>query len=235
MRYGFLTDVHGDLEVLTRALESLTGTPRRPPQGGALEGCDLNFFLGDVAGSGREVEACIRRMRERGVLAVPGNHDLWDFELVGLSAESRDYLKGLPLQRDEADFTAVHSIYEVSGETMRFPYIHSEADARRAFAQFPQRLVFFGHTHLSQVHQLTAAGEVRFLRINQSSQIHLDPTSRYLVNVGAAPDCAVVYDFERQELDYVLFSRPTAPGARMGHGAWTLWRRWCNWWARHRP
>ncbi|MGE0492808.1 MAG: metallophosphoesterase [Vulcanimicrobiota bacterium] len=99
MIYGFLTDVHGDLEALRRALAS-------------LDGVDRIVFLGDVAG-GPRVPECIELLRPH--LAVCGNHDRWDFELMGLPELARQYLARLPVTLEEADFLAVHSDFERSG------------------------------------------------------------------------------------------------------------------------
>jgi hypothetical protein len=117
VRYGFLSDVHGDFWALTRALTDLRGTER--------------YFLGDVAG-GKEVDACIHLLREAKVRSVVGNHDLWDFELLGLCAESLKQLKSWPLELEgPAEFLAVHSLYEEASGKVRFPYIHSQTSKPR--------------------------------------------------------------------------------------------------------
>lgn len=177
MTYGFLSDVHGDLAALEWALS-------------CLQSAQQIYFLGDVCG-GPEVAACIGLLRERQVLCVPGNHDLWDFERSHLTQEHDRFLLGLPLTREFPDGLAVHSDYSQDEFGVRFPYIHSELDARRAFAQFPQRLVFFGHTHLSQIHRLRPDGSIGFQRAPE--RISLGSDSRYLINVGAASQaCAVL-------------------------------------------
>ena len=186
MNYGFFTDVHGDLEALEWALETLAEA-------------DQLYFLGDVCG-GREDGACLEMLRSRGVLCVPGNHDLWEFELTGLAPEQREFLAGLPLSREVDDWLAVHSDYEQDAYGIRFPYIHSELDARRAFALFPQRLIFFGHTHLSQVHRLQPDGTIVFTRIREAYE--LQPECRYLINVGACPQVCLLYEAEAQRLTF---------------------------------
>lgn len=184
VRYGFFSDVHGDLGALQRAL-------------GRLRDVDRCFFLGDVAG-GREVDACCELLMQRGIAGVVGNHDLWEFELAGLQPGSLELLRGLPRELAFDDFLAVHSDYE--GE--RFHYVHAESDAVRAFGRFPQRLVFFGHTHLSQVHELRADGGLGFYKAKPGLRHALRQGSRYLVNVGAANDGVVVYDAAEQALEY---------------------------------
>ncbi|MBS2037000.1 metallophosphoesterase [bacterium] len=170
MTYGFLSDVHGDLAGLEWALQS-------------LQSADQIYFLGDVCG-GPEAAACLQLMRQREVLCVPGNHDLWDFERNLLPPELGQYLVELPLSREFEDVLVVHSDYSQDQFGIHFPYIHSESDARRAFSQFSQRLIFFGHTHLSQIHRLKPDDTVSFQRAPQ--ELMLDPDSRYLINVGQA-------------------------------------------------
>ena len=194
MTYGFFSDVHGDLAALKWALETLAGA-------------DQLYFLGDVCG-GREDRACLQLLRSRGVLCVPGNHDLWDFELTGLTPEQREFLAGLPLSREVDDWLAVHSDFEQDAYGIRFPYIHSESDARRAFAFFPQRLIFFGHTHLSQAHCLQPDGTIGFTRIGEGYDLR--PECRYLVNVGATPDVCLLYEPALPRLTF--HRRSSCPG-----------------------
>lgn len=198
MTYGFVSDVHGDLAALEWALE-------------VLSGADQVYFLGDVCG-GSDVAACLDTLRARGVFCIPGNHDLWDFELTGLAAEQRQFLAQLPLSREVDDWLAVHSDYERDAHGVRFPYIHSESDARRALALFPQRLVFFGHTHLSQVHCLRPDGTIEFTRVRGSHRI--EPGCRYLVNLGAAPDVCLLYDRPAQLLHYHFRKKPERPAPK---------------------
>ena len=198
MTYGFVSDVHGDLAALEWALE-------------VLSGADQVYFLGDVCG-GSDVAACLDMLRARGVLCIPGNHDLWDFELTGLTAEQRQFLAQLPLSREVDDWLAVHSDYERDVHGVRFPYIHSESDARRALALFPQRLIFFGHTHLSQVHCLRPDGIIEFTRVRDSHRI--EPGCRYLVNLGAAPDVCLLYDRPAQLLHYHFRKKSERPAPK---------------------
>lgn len=199
MTCGFVSDVHGHLESLSWALDSLAEA-------------DQIYCLGDVCG-GREVRACLNLLRERGVLCIPGNHDLWEFEWTELRPEERHYLAGLPLTRQVDDWLAVHSDFEQDQHGVHFAYIHSELDARKAFAHFPQRLVFFGHTHLSQVHCLRPDGTVEFTKVRRPYELELG--CRYLINVGATPEACLLYDSEKALLDYRFRApEPARPVAR---------------------
>jgi len=212
MKYGFFTDVHGDLEALHWVLESLSDA-------------DQWYFLGDVCG-GREVGACLDLLRTHQVHCVPGNHDLWDFELTGLSLEQREYLAALPLTRPVEDWLAVHSDFAQDQYGISFPYIYSQSDAQRAFGQFPQRFIFFGHTHASQLHQLQPDGQIHFYRPREPCM--LQPDCRYLINVGAAPQVCLLYDSELQCIEY-RFRQPVAPPPRPSETKIGWWRKLLPW------
>ena len=188
MTFGFLTDVHGDLEALRRALQS-------------LEGVDRIVCLGDVAG-GPSVPECIELLRPH--LAVCGNHDRWDFELMGLPENARQYLVGLPVTLEEADFVAVHSDFERSGDEVFYFYVHSEFECRRLLDKLPHRLIFVGHTHLAQVHELNGQ-ELGFFKARDRPAFDLS-ADRYVINVGAAPECTAVYDTEANRVAFNFFT-----------------------------
>jgi predicted phosphodiesterase len=211
MRFGFISDVHGDIEGLTAALDKLAGV-------------DQVICLGDVSG-GRHSEACFQLLRKLSIPGVPGNHDLWDFELVGLSESSREYLSQRPVELRMADFLAVHSQYRVDGAEHHFSYIHSELDAQKMWERFDDRLIFFGHTHLAQFHWLEPSGKAGFSKARPVTsdagclvyEFALEPAHRYLINVGPVGECCVVYDSQRSTVQYRFTERalpsvkPTPP------------------------
>lgn len=185
--FGFFSDSHGDLEATGLCLA-------------ALECADRLYFLGDVAG-GRDVEACLEVMNERGVQMVSGNHDLWDFELIGLPKSCREQIAGLPLQFQDGDFLAVHSYYTRHNDVVRFEYLYTEQDAEKAFEFFPQSLVFVGHTHQARVFQLDGP-TVEGSELQQP--LRLSEHHRYLVNVGCAQDGVVIYDSQDRVVRFLF-------------------------------
>ena len=212
MKYGFFTDVHGDLEALQWVFDRL----------GDADRC---YFLGDVCG-GRDVAACLDLLRSRQVPCVPGNHDLWDFELAELSPEHKEYLASLPLTRPVEDWLAVHSDFFQDQHGISFPYIYSQSDAERAFAHFYQRLIFFGHTHASQLHELQADGQIHFRRPREPYK--LEPGCRYLINVGAATQACLLYDSELQCIEY-RFRQPLSEPPRRPEVNRSWWRKLLPW------
>jgi predicted phosphodiesterase len=184
MIYGFLSDVHGNLQALEQVLNQ-------------LQVADRIICLGDIAG-GRQVSECLARLRD--FPCVLGNHDSWEFELQGLSEADCDFFKKLPLEYREADFLAVHSDYLV--DPLRFPYIYSASEAARAFAHFPEGRVFFGHTHLQQLHWLTPEGELGFAKAGTQA-IPLRADWRYLINVGEVSQGGLLYNIQEQWVQYL--------------------------------
>ena len=65
MRYAVLSDIHGNLEALTAAMDAL-----------ASERIDRYLCLGDVMGYGADPGACLARLQACEALMVGGNHDL---------------------------------------------------------------------------------------------------------------------------------------------------------------
>jgi predicted phosphodiesterase len=104
MRFGVISDVHGNLSALEAALAEL----RRA-------GVDQVLCAGDLVGYGPLPNECVATIAESGALVVAGNHDLaaagrldphgspmarstmeWTREV--LADDARDYLYGLPTQ-----------------------------------------------------------------------------------------------------------------------------------------
>lgn len=185
MIFGFFTDSHGDLEATKTCLA-------------ALREADSCLFLGDVAG-GREVHECIRLMRQQANLAVVvGNHDLYDFELIGLQAEDKGYLASLPIEVERGDFLAVHSTYTLdSAGKPRFSYVLNEEQAGPMFLRFKQRLVFFGHSHLNQIYELQPDQHIKIHKLDRAP-LALVRDNRYLICVAPAAEGVVFYDSIQQ-------------------------------------
>jgi diadenosine tetraphosphatase ApaH/serine/threonine PP2A family protein phosphatase len=90
------------------------------------------------------------------------------------------YLAGLPLLREHAGATLVHSSPERPEE---WPYLVTPADGAAAFAAFATSLCFVGHSHLPAVWALRADGEVAFQP--GGGRITLAAGERYVINVGS--------------------------------------------------
>jgi predicted phosphodiesterase len=158
VRYGIVSDIHGNLSALAAVL-------RR------LEALDVAMVLcvGDIVGYGAQPNECIERLVEIGAVSVAGNHDLFAVDRLparlppfvkdsarwtaqALGADARDYLTGLPLRASAAGVTVAHGSlddpqeYVVQGgqaeaQLGRLSEVHPGAD-----------LLILGHTHRPMVY-----------------------------------------------------------------------------------
>jgi diadenosine tetraphosphatase ApaH/serine/threonine PP2A family protein phosphatase len=156
-RYALLADVHANLEALEAVLAHVDRT---------WTGAQL-LCAGDLVGYGADPEAVIARLRERGVLAIAGNHEGMVLGRLGfercigagiraalwtrrtLSAPTRAWLEQLParLELAEDGLLVCHGDLDDVQH-----YVRSERAARELLAaaarRFPAaRLVVAGHTH----------------------------------------------------------------------------------------
>ncbi|KAB2924208.1 MAG: metallophosphoesterase family protein [Bacteroidetes bacterium] len=203
MTTAVISDIHGNLEALTAALEEIDRL-----------GIRRTVCLGDVVGYGADPAACIDRLRERGIPAVMGNHDkaaaglldTSDFSTAAragiawtasrLTPEHTDYLASLPLFFSEPEAMYVHSSPDRPEE---FRYLLRWEDAEKSFGAFPQELCFVGHTHRPVI--FGGEGVERALR----------PGGRYIVNAGSVGQprdgdprsCICLFDTERREVRHV--------------------------------
>lgn len=195
VRYGFLSDVHGDRKALERALETLADV-------------DEVVFLGDAVG-GREDQECVLLLRDRGVRSLCGNHDLDPFDLAPLPPEAREFLGGLPAAWETGDLLATHSRHRREGALLHFSYVRTEADAEELLARSAHRLVVVGHTHEAVLFS-AREGRVRRRALTAAESIALEPGCRYVVNVPDARTGVVVLD--ATAVEYRLFRPRTPPG-----------------------
>lgn len=177
MRVAVISDIHSNLEALTRSLERIDEI-----------GVDQIVCLGDIVGYGPFPNECVSLVRERCAATVQGNHDsgvvgttsIDNFTRFGqsairwtqsvLSQENVEFLRSLPLIQTFADFTLVHASPRRPKE---WDYVFSWHDAQRCFENFTTTLCFFGHTHIPIV-------------VSEDGVFHCySPEKRHLINVGS--------------------------------------------------
>ncbi|MDQ6712217.1 MAG: metallophosphatase family protein [Candidatus Dormibacteraeota bacterium] len=159
MKFALLSDIHSNLEALDAVLA-------------ALPEVDRILVLGDIVGYGPDPNAVIDRLRSVKARAVRGNHDQamldpgslelfnphaaaaarWTLEV--LTAESRGYLKSLPLYGRLGHHRAVHGSPR---KPYIWEYILDELQALEILVRLGARYCFFGHTHLPRI--FTESGE----------------------------------------------------------------------------
>lgn len=189
MRYGLISDVHGNLPALERVLDFL-----------ASEGVDAYLCAGDLVGYGPYPNECVERVLALPGLCVAGNHDLiavgalstdrcgvvarqsliWTARV--LTDRTREALAALPRRsRTEDGVILAHGSLDDPQEYVATP---SSATAQLQVARERDpgaRVVVVGHTH-----RALAVDELGALLADSGQGIvDLPATRRHLVNPGA--------------------------------------------------
>ncbi len=188
MRFGVISDVHGNLVALRAALSVLR-----------QEGVDTWLSVGDLIGYGPQPNECVEMVAELGAVGVVGNHELIALgQLEGASSSQRahtshawtasilrddiiDYLARLPHRVEISGLVMTHGSLNDPEE-----YVGSEEKALRQLNQlgtdYPgARCLILGNTH----RQLLCAENHGSLKVNQRTAMGLDPRRRHVVNPGS--------------------------------------------------
>ncbi|MCS7253774.1 MAG: metallophosphoesterase family protein [Armatimonadota bacterium] len=190
MRYGIISDIHGNLEALERVLEELRDV-------------DEVICLGDIVGYGANPNECCELIREVCSVVLMGNHDAaavgmmdlrWfnpfardaiKWTMQQLSHENVKFLKSLgSVARVNNLFIAVHgSLREPLEE-----YILGEDIALASIKRMPSgvRVIFCGHTHIAEAYKWFPRMKV-MERISFSSggSIRISDEAYYIINCGS--------------------------------------------------
>jgi predicted phosphodiesterase len=169
--WGFLSDIHGNAAALDRALAQCSD-----------RGVERYAFLGDFLGRG-DPNGVIERVRDLGEVVITGNRDIDWADRV--SAESRDYVSGLPRRAICDGFVVAHGDPKLDrplnvndlrrGAPKTFDEMHA----------LGVRLFLFGHTHYARI--WTKRGRDQPLELWGSSRLELASLSSEavaIVNVG---------------------------------------------------
>lgn len=155
MRLAIISDIHSNLEALTRALLVID-----------QHHVDEIYCIGDVVGYGANPNECLDLVRERCSVILLGNHDKASVDLFeaadftlharlaiewtarALANRHKEFIRSLPLTAQLDDLFFVHaSPYQPE----QWHYVISDMDTEAAFECFTQRLCFIGHTHVAHV------------------------------------------------------------------------------------
>ncbi len=187
MRYAILSDIHSNVDALTAVLRELDGL-----------GIDVLVCLGDIVGYGPSPNETCDLLRERGCIAIAGNHDeaavsdehadsfnslartaiAWT--RAQLSATNREYLRSLPREHRFDSFAIVHG-----APTFHFDYIQGVEDAQEAFERVTMPVTFVGHTHVAEVYYRDEQGRTFHQKLSGGGRIDVTPDFRYIVNPGS--------------------------------------------------
>lgn len=177
MRIAILSDIHSNLQSLTKAFSIIDELK-----------VDKVYCLGDIVGYGGNPNECLSLVRKRAAACVLGNHDLGAIDTSQaeyftrpgrtaaqwtnsvLSDDNKDFLSKLPYRAQVGQLTLVHAN---PAEPTEWTYITSLEDAALQFPHFETDLCFIGHTHIPSV-----CGE-------DLKTFQLKKGVRSLVNVGS--------------------------------------------------
>jgi len=184
MRYAIISDTHSNLEAFEAVLADAHDNK-----------CTDFVCLGDVVGYNANPHDCVDRVREMDCPVVKGNHDEQaslvessrDFNEMAeaaiqwtrdhLTAEDKNWLRDLKLQRQVRDFTIVHATLDKPGQ---WGYVFNNLDAAASFTYQDTAVCFFGHTHVPMAF-IRDEGVHR----QQIDKLRIDPGKKYFINVGS--------------------------------------------------
>ena len=186
MRYGLISDIHGNLEALDAVLKDLE-----------RERIDEYICVGDIVGYGANPRECIEAVKLLDPkILIAGNHEWGVLGLVGIDYFSEDaaagivwtkrvlekgeldYMRSFKLSGSIEDFTLVHGSLD---EPAKFNYISDNSDAYKTMKLSRTPLCFVGHTHVPGIFY---ADEHRVARSPDFS-VNLDRSRKYLINIGS--------------------------------------------------
>lgn len=215
MRYGIISDIHGNLE----ALQAVISACRQ-------EGVRRFYCVGDIVGYGANPNECIEYLQSLKATAVAGNHDWAAIDRLGieqfnsaaaqaiewtkkyLTEPSKKYLQQLKLVEEDDGFIIVHGSLNRPEE---FLYIQDITHTADTFYLMKKPICFIGHTHVPQVYIKSGHN----LQLGNQSTFHIHPEQKIIINVGAvgqprdgnpmAVYCIYDPDLQRIELKRVAY------------------------------
>jgi predicted phosphodiesterase len=217
VRYGLLSDVHGNLLALTTAVRRLTSV-----------GVDRWLCAGDLIDYGPQPNECIAELVALDPVCVAGNHELVALgELpesrfsrraresvrwtrAQLTEDSRRYLAALPRTATVPGLVMAHGSLSDPEEYIRDDGQAQEQLDRLAAAEPAARVLVLGHTHRAALFRSGFGA----LPASPGTSAPLSPGNRYLVNPGA-----VGQSREREPNPLVRFALIELDGDGAGAGS----------------
>jgi predicted phosphodiesterase len=189
MRYGVLSDVHGNLPALEAVLDFL-----------AFEGVDSYICAGDVVGYGPYPNECVERIASLPGVWVAGNHDLiaagvlstdrcdvvaretleWTDDV--LSSSARAILAGLPRLAELPDgVMAAHGSLADPEERIASPSRAAAELVAMSGRDAGAGILVVGHTHRA----MAVDDRGRALLTESCGTVPLSPDRAHLINPGS--------------------------------------------------
>lgn len=209
MRYGIISDIHGNLEALETAIDALSH-----------EKIDKYLCVGDIVGYAANPAECIEKTRALKPYVVCGNHDMASGGLMGtnsfneaakaaiiwtrnnLSRENIAFLKRLSFIAKNKHFILAHGTLE---EPEAFHYMIDGYEAYRTFRLMDRQVCFVGHSHVPGIF----SHKNNRLNYFYKEKVRLSKDEKLIVNVGSIGQprdgdprlCYSVYDTGRNLIE----------------------------------
>lgn len=186
MRYGLISDIHGNLEAFQMTLDALS-----------KERIDEYLCIGDLVGYGADPQGCISLVKSLEPKAlVAGNHEWGVLGLVGLeyftetakdallwtkavlSQDELRFLRSFRLIYEDEALTLVHGSLE---SPEKFNYIFNAGDAYFTARLQKTHLCFVGHTHRPGLF----CYDDETITYIMGYEVKIDSDKKYIVNVGS--------------------------------------------------
>jgi len=213
LRYGIISDIHGNIEALTASLKSLES-----------ESIDEYVCLGDVVGYGANPEECVQIVKELVSCSILGNHDAavggrmdysyyydaarhaLDWCKSQISEDSLAWLKERPYKKRVGMVEFTHGSPVQPEE---FEYIFTREKAKELLPHYEDiaDVTFIGHSHLTRSFALSKeeAYNVR------GPEFTLRADHKYIITAGSVGQprdydprsCCCIFDTETRVFRYV--------------------------------
>jgi predicted phosphodiesterase len=196
MRFGIISDVHGNILALNAVFEDML----------KLGGVEVIISLGDAIGYGPCSDVVVGVLRSNGVIMLRGNHEEYTCAeprlnsdviqplpdtlkadaLTRLQFSDRDAttLLSLPVKMQNATFLAEHC---PTDHPDRWPYVMpGDEESHKQLSRLTQRIMFMGHSHIAGFMSKDVSTGSSFA-CKRPGIIHfpLLPTKQYLINPGS--------------------------------------------------
>ncbi len=177
MRLAIISDIHGNLEALEKALEII-----------ATKNIDEIICLGDIVGYGASPNECVELLLKHTSYILLGNHDQAAVHIESaeyfnpyartaiewthktLNSKNIKILKELPYTLERHNVLFVHSSPR---QPDHWYYITNQTQAHQNFPYFTQQLCFVGHSHIPDVY------------CDDDWTREVNKGQRFIVNVGS--------------------------------------------------
>jgi predicted phosphodiesterase len=213
VRYGIISDIHGNIEALTASLQALE-----------REKVDTIVCLGDVVGYGANPEECVNAVRANASLCILGNHDAavagrmdysyyydaarhaLDWCKARVSPDTLAWLQGLPYKHTVDTIDFCHGS-PVCPEEFEYVFTKEKAKELLKYREQLNWVTFIGHSHLTRSFALSADEAYNV----KGPEFVVRKDYKYIITVGSVGQprdydprsCCAVFDTATSMFKYV--------------------------------